>query len=79
MKPNMTISTLFPLLAGFLNRAQRPFEGVAKKTSSEDKKPFNPTAKGAVHKIGKQFHSRNLSGVTPAVYRHTHMGVKKVA
>lgn len=75
----MQISNLFPSLREALTQAfstPLPVKGVAKKNSSADKKAVGKTSKGATHKVNPTFRSRQIFAVTPAAYRHMHMGKK---
>ena len=68
-----SLNTLFPVMMEFLRWGSKP-SGVARKTSSEDKKCVGKTHKGAVHKVNPTFHSRQIMAVSPATYRSMHMG-----
>lgn len=72
----MNLANLFPVMAEYLRRGNKP-SGLAKKTSYEDKKPVGKTRKGATHRVNPTFLSRQIMAVSPAQFRHQHMGKTK--
>lgn len=61
----------FKVLAGVMKPAT--YENGAPKARNEEVSKRQKTKKGARHIVNPTFKSRNLMGVTPAVYRHMHM------
>ena len=68
----MNLATLFPRIAMAMHPAKYP-DGKTPK-GRYDKKNMGKTRKGAKHEKGKQFEPKQIFPVTPAQYRHRHLG-----
>ena len=73
--------SMSPLMAALQMIASGDSDGVPRKNSHFDRSTMSrkKSQKGAVHKHNPTFKSRQILPMTPAQYRHMHMGSLKGA